>query len=41
MRADASVAVKWFVVEPGDREALAILDRDKPLTAPELAWRRS
>jgi predicted nucleic acid-binding protein len=33
---DASVAVKWFLVEPGDREALAILDRDDPLIAPEL-----
>jgi predicted nucleic acid-binding protein len=33
---DASVAVKWFLVEPGDREALALLDGDEPLIAPEL-----
>jgi hypothetical protein len=24
---DASVAIKWFSVEPGDREAFALLDR--------------
>jgi predicted nucleic acid-binding protein len=33
---DASVAIKWFLVEPGDREALALLDGDRPLIAPEL-----
>jgi predicted nucleic acid-binding protein len=33
---DASVAIKWFLVEPGDREALALLDSDHPLIAPEL-----
>jgi predicted nucleic acid-binding protein len=33
---DASVAVKWFLVEPGDREALALLDAAEPLVAPEL-----
>lgn len=45
---DASVAVKWFLVEPGDREALAVLDGGEPLIAPELVvaevvnavWRR-
>jgi predicted nucleic acid-binding protein len=33
---DATVAVKWFLVEPGDREALALLESDHPLIAPEL-----
>lgn len=33
---DASVAVKWFLVEPGDREALALLDAAESLVAPEL-----
>lgn len=33
---DASVAVKWFLVEAGDREALALLDGDEPLIAPDL-----
>jgi predicted nucleic acid-binding protein len=33
---DASVAIKWFLVEPGDREALALLDGDQSLIAPEL-----
>ena len=33
---DASVAAKWFLVEPGDREALALLDGPERLIAPEL-----
>ena len=33
---DASVAIKWFLVEPGDREALALLDGGQSLIAPEL-----
>ena len=33
---DASVAAKWFLVEPGDREALALLDGPDRLIAPEL-----
>jgi predicted nucleic acid-binding protein len=33
---DASVAVKWFLVEAGDREALALLTGDEPLIAPDL-----
>jgi predicted nucleic acid-binding protein len=45
---DASVAVKWFIAEPGEREAVALLDRREPLIAPELvvaelvnvAWKR-
>jgi predicted nucleic acid-binding protein len=45
---DASVAVKWFVTEPGSQEALNLAHRDEPLIAPELIvaevvnamWRR-
>jgi predicted nucleic acid-binding protein len=33
---DCSVAVKWFLEEPGDREALALLRSGKRLVAPEL-----
>lgn len=33
---DASVAVKWFVEEPGTAEALPLLDKDAALIAPEL-----
>jgi predicted nucleic acid-binding protein len=33
---DCSVAVKWFLEEPGDREALALLRSDERLAAPEL-----
>ena len=45
---DASVALKWVLDEPGDREARAIIETGEPLIAPELivaevvnaAWRR-
>jgi predicted nucleic acid-binding protein len=45
---DCSVAVKWFLEEPGDREALALLRSGEQLVAPELIvaeivnvlWRR-
>ena len=45
---DASVAIKWVLDEPGDREARAIIETHQPLIAPELlvaevvnvAWRR-
>ena len=33
---DCSVAVKWFLEEPGDREALALLRAGERLVAPEL-----
>jgi predicted nucleic acid-binding protein len=33
---DASVAVKWFLDEPGDREARALVERSEALIAPEL-----
>jgi predicted nucleic acid-binding protein len=33
---DCSVAVKWFLEEPGDREALALLRSGEQLVAPEL-----
>ena len=33
---DCSVAVKWFLEEPGDREALALLRTGERLIAPEL-----
>ena len=33
---DCSVAVKWFLEEPGDREALALLRAGERLIAPEL-----
>jgi predicted nucleic acid-binding protein len=33
---DASVAVKWFLVEPGRPEAMRLLDRGHSLIAPEL-----
>jgi predicted nucleic acid-binding protein len=33
---DASVAVKWFIVEPGRPEAKRLLDGGHPLVAPEL-----
>jgi predicted nucleic acid-binding protein len=33
---DASVAVKWFIIEPGRPEARRLLDREQPLIAPEL-----
>src|SRR5215210_436970 len=32
---DASVAVKWFVPEPGTEEAEALLVSDEPRAAPE------
>jgi predicted nucleic acid-binding protein len=45
---DASVALKWVLDEPGDREARAIIQTREPLIAPELivaevvnvAWKR-
>ncbi len=45
---DASVAVKWFLDEAGDREARALVETRVPLLAPELvvaevsnvAWKR-
>ena len=33
---DASVAVKWFIIEPGRPEARRLLDREQRLIAPEL-----
>ena len=33
---DASVAIKWFIVEPGRPEARRLLDGSDPLVAPEL-----
>ena len=33
---DASVAVKWFLDEPGDREARTLVEGIEPLIAPEL-----
>ena len=33
---DSSVAVKWFVVEADQEQALAILDQDEELVAPDL-----
>ena len=33
---DASVAVKWFLSEPGDDKARRLLDADHELLAPEL-----
>jgi predicted nucleic acid-binding protein len=33
---DSSVAVKWFLEEPGDREAVALLRSGERLIAPEL-----
>ena len=33
---DASVAVKWFLDEPGDREARALVEGSEALIAPEL-----
>jgi len=46
---DASVAVKWFVDEPGTDKAIRLLERDDQLIAPELiisevasaVWRRA
>jgi predicted nucleic acid-binding protein len=32
----ASVAVKWFIIEPGRPEARRLLDREQRLIAPEL-----
>ena len=45
---DASVALKWVLDEPGDREARALVETGEPLIAPELivaevvnvAWKR-
>ncbi|MGH6912962.1 MAG: type II toxin-antitoxin system VapC family toxin [Geminicoccales bacterium] len=45
---DASVALKWVLDEPGDREARALVETGEPLVAPELivaevvnvAWKR-
>jgi predicted nucleic acid-binding protein len=45
---DASVALKWVLDEPGDREARAIIETSESLIAPELvvaeivnaAWKR-
>jgi predicted nucleic acid-binding protein len=45
---DASVAVKWFLDEPGDREARTLVEGPEPLIAPQLIvaevlnaiWRR-
>jgi predicted nucleic acid-binding protein len=44
---DPSVALKWFVAEPGSEQARAVLAEEAPLSAPELviaevcngAWR--
>jgi predicted nucleic acid-binding protein len=44
---DAGVALRWYVEAPGTRDALALLERDEPLVAPDLlvaevtsaAWR--
>ena len=33
---DASVALRWYVEAPGTREALALLERDEPLVAPDI-----
>jgi len=33
---DASVAVRWYVESPGTPAAIAILDSDEPLVAPDL-----
>jgi len=33
---DSSVAVKWFVEEPGTAEALSLLSKDAALIAPDL-----
>lgn len=33
---DSSVALKWFVTEPGHHSALRLLDGDEPLIAPDL-----
>jgi predicted nucleic acid-binding protein len=33
---DCSVAVKWFLEEPGDKEALAVLRSGERLVAPDL-----
>ena len=46
---DASVAVKWFIEEPGTEIALSLLEMDEQLIAPELivsevsnaVWRRA
>jgi len=46
---DASVAVKWFVDEPGTDKAIQLLESDDQLIAPELiisevanaVWRRA
>lgn len=46
---DASVAVKWFIDEPGTDNAIRLLESDDQLVAPELiisevanaAWRRA
>ncbi|HHQ40981.1 MAG TPA: PIN domain-containing protein [Chromatiales bacterium] len=46
---DASVAVKWFVEEPGSEAARAVLARGEPLLAPDLivpevantAWKKA
>ena len=46
---DASVAVKWFVQEPGSEAARAVLARGEPLLAPDLivsevantAWKKA
>ena len=35
---DASVAFKWFVPEAGDSQALALLDRNEELHAPDLIF---
>jgi predicted nucleic acid-binding protein len=33
---DASVALRWYLNAPGTEEALALLERDEPLVAPDL-----
>lgn len=33
---DASVALRWFIEAPGSEAAVALLDREEPLIAPEL-----
>lgn len=33
---DASVVLRWFIEAPGSEAAVALLDREEPLIAPEL-----
>ncbi|MGB9611588.1 MAG: type II toxin-antitoxin system VapC family toxin [Bryobacteraceae bacterium] len=33
---DASVAIKWYVVEESHEEGLSLLDADAPLLAPRI-----